>query len=286
MSSVCLSSDVSSHSVALLSGCVLRSAGQQRRDASALACSAPRWKWLGGHVVRTRWVVVLGVLAASVLVGCGDDDDTDDAAGPANAAADATGFCPTYVELSAGKPTAEEMRALADKAPQPAATALNDLADGLEADGDAYFQTEEAGELFTALGEAAAAECADSSLDVTAVDFGFQGMPTSVDAGLVGVNLTNEGNEFHEFVVFRKADAAGRSFDEILALGQQEAAGLLQEKGGTFAAPGGRGVGLIELGEPGEYMAVCFIPLGSTPESEGDGLPHFTEGMKAEFTVN
>lgn len=41
--------------------------------------------------------------------------------------------------------------------------------------------------------------------------------------------------------------------------------------------------------EPGDYAALCFIPTGSTmansDEPDGDGPPHFTQGMKTEFTV-
>ena len=36
---------------------------------------------------------------------------------------------------------------------------------------------------------------------------------------------------------------------------------------------------------PGEYVAVCFIPVGTMPDHEGTGPPHFVEGMKQEFTV-
>jgi hypothetical protein len=37
----------------------------------------------------------------------------------------------------------------------------------------------------------------------------------------------------------------------------------------------------------GSYAAVCFIPVGSVDEeTEADGPPHFTQGMKTEFTVS
>ena len=40
--------------------------------------------------------------------------------------------------------------------------------------------------------------------------------------------------------------------------------------------------------EAGEYIALCFIPVGTTgegPEGEGDGPPHFVEGQRSEFMV-
>ena len=62
---------------------------------------------------------------------------------------------------------------------------------------------------------------------------------------------------------------------------------------GAFAFPGSSDSRIIEL-EAGEYLAVCFIPVGLTPEvaeaaesggEEPQGPPHFTQGMRAEFTV-
>lgn len=35
------------------------------------------------------------------------------------------------------------------------------------------------------------------------------------------------------------------------------------------------------MGDPGSYIAVCFIPIGGGEE----GPPHFTGGMVAEFDV-
>jgi hypothetical protein len=34
--------------------------------------------------------------------------------------------------------------------------------------------------------------------------------------------------------------------------------------------------------EPGQYVAVCFIPVGGGE----DGPPHFTSGMLAEFEAS
>ncbi|MEJ7722307.1 MAG: hypothetical protein WKF58_18585 [Ilumatobacteraceae bacterium] len=58
--------------------------------------------------------------------------------------------------------------------------------------------------------------------------------------------------------------------------------------------PGETGHTVVDL-TAGDYLAICFIPVGTTPEKmsemegqEGppEGKPHFLEGMQLEFTVS
>jgi hypothetical protein len=43
--------------------------------------------------------------------------------------------------------------------------------------------------------------------------------------------------------------------------------------------------------DPGRYVAICFVPVGATPEALESGAPldeedsHFMHGMLAELTV-
>ena len=89
-------------------------------------------------------------------------------------------------------------------------------------------------------------------------------------------------------VVFRKNDDITESFDEIFGMEDQDAAeALVSSVGATFAPPGGDASGLYDLTESGEYVVVCFMPVGSTPDAEeSDGPPHFTQGMMAQFSVS
>jgi hypothetical protein len=130
----------------------------------------------------------------------------------------------------------------------------------------------------------------DTKVEVTATEYAFEGIPDEIDAGRVAVLLTNEGNEAHEIGLARKKDDVTESFDELLEMDQEEAETKIDFAGGAFAASSGdQGLAIADL-EPGEYVAACFIPVGTTMEGddmqEGDGPPHFTEGMKAEFTVS
>ena len=148
---------------------------------------------------------------------------------------------------------------------------------------------------------------------MTAQDYHFEGLPTSVPAGS-SLTLTNAGAELHEIILVRKNDGVTESFDELLALPEEEAFQKVTTAGVLFAAPGqSASMGIDATGAPapmesitlvdeGEYLAICFIPQGTTempdfsaeaPPSSGapaastapQGPPHFLLGMKQEFTV-
>lgn len=153
----------------------------------------------------------------------------------------------------------------------------------------------------TATTEGATAE----AVTVTLVDYGFQGLPDSVEAG-TKFSVTNSSTvEVHEFVALRFPDEEKRPVSEIAALPPEEAGKIFQGPPATVlvAAPGGaeqiQAVGDGTIAEAGRYAIVCFVPTGADPqeflkaveESTGGppqvegGPPHVTKGMFAELTV-
>jgi hypothetical protein len=145
-------------------------------------------------------------------------------------------------------------------------------------------------------------ESMGDTVDVVGVEFAYEGLPDTVEAG-TSFSFSNEGEELHEMVVFQIPEGEDRSVEELLQLSEEE---LGEAFGGepepvfvSMAEPGGEGLVVFPEGaeatvtEPGRYAAVCFIPVGTTemPEGEmegppeGEGPPHFTQGMHAEFTV-
>jgi hypothetical protein len=88
--------------------------------------------------------------------------------------------------------------------------------------------------------------------------------------------------------IVRKNDGVTESFEELLALPEEEAFTKVTSVGTGFAPPGESGYVLVDLA-PGEYLALCPLPVGwvdmSGPPPE-DAPPHFTEGMSNEFTVS
>lgn len=130
--------------------------------------------------------------------------------------------------------------------------------------------------------------CGWQRVDVTATEYAFEGVPATSEGGPTSFEFDNDGAELHEMVLLRKRDGVTESFEELLQLPQEEAMSKVEFAGVAFAAPGEQdGVNYVVTDlQPGEYAMVCFIPVGTTSEeSFGDGPPHFTQGMLAEFTV-
>lgn len=236
--------------------------------------------------------------AALLLLGataCGDDDD--------EATTDNAAFCDGLVEFngavtsidlgeesteddikSAGDELAAIYAPVAENAPDAVAEAAADLEDVLEqmqdGDGEA-FDSDETFATYSEIVSGGVETCGFETVDVSAVDYAFEGVPGSIPAGTVVFDLTNASEaEGHEMIVFSKADGVDLTFQEILELPEEESESLVEFATAAFAAPGESSTALAGL-EPGQYGMVCFIPVGGGE----DGPPHFTEGMFQEFTV-
>ncbi len=146
----------------------------------------------------------------------------------------------------------------------------------------------------------------DGVLEVTMVDFAYEGLPESVPAGTRLTVVNDSEAELHELLVFRLPDDETRSIEELIALPEEEANAVLGDAGPVavlLAPPGGEQIDAVgdgTLAEPGRYAVFCAIPTGVDPQAyldappteEGppevpgaDGPPHFTHGMFADLTV-
>lgn len=265
---------------------------------------------------------MVALAATLALAGCGDDDDeettaedTTETTAESAAGGDSDAFCKDLIDIQQSEPEIPEgtseadqqkieeqffkddflpqARRIRDAAPAEIKDDVTQIVSIFEEKGPGAFEDEEFSELNVSVNEFAVDECGASRVDVTAVDYAFQGLPATLDAGAIGFFFENEGKELHEMVLFRKNDGTTQSFDEIFSMDQAEAEKLVTAMGGSFAFPGKRDVRLAEL-EPGDYAVVCFVPVGLTPDKaqqaeqggeEPGGPPHFTQGMKAEFKV-
>jgi hypothetical protein len=277
---------------------------------------------------RTRPLTALALVAGLALsaAACGGDDDAaDTTTAPAATVAatdapatDAPATDASTTEPAGTMPTGEgdaaafcaaemqiEAAASTDGDPMPAveaalAAAPADVKPALEGvvaafstgDTESPAFTEPYGEMMSWMKD----NCGYSNLDVTTTEYAFAGIPDEVPAGPTIITMTNLGEEFHEVLLMRKNDGVTESFEEILALGEEESQSMVTFAGAAFGPPGAESHGVANL-NPGEYLAICFLPEGATPElmaqmegpesslPEGAGPPHFTHGMLFEFTV-
>ena len=130
------------------------------------------------------------------------------------------------------------------------------------------------------LGELLFEGCDGTRLEVTGVDYAFQGLPDEVDAGRVNLSFTDGGTEEHEIMVVKLNQGEDLTLDQVLALPPDEAFAHVMPVAVTWGAPGETSYTAMEL-EPGTYFALCNIPIGGGEE----GAPHHTAGMKQTFVV-
>lgn len=143
------------------------------------------------------------------------------------------------------------------------------------------------------------------TIDITAIDYAFEGVPESIEPGTKLTLANSSTTEVHELVALPIPADETRPAAEIVADG----AALGRLFGGgppaavIVAAPGSSMPGAVEgdgtLTEPGRYLLLCAIPTGADPEeymaaaaeSTGGpvevpgGPPHFAQGMVTEVTV-
>jgi hypothetical protein len=244
--------------------------------------------------LRPRRLIAISVCAGLVLAACGDDDDD----GAAAAAA-----CDPYVAITNsfnGEPDPATLTPLLDEldanAPEEIAGSVAVMTGAartaLETGDFASFETAEFGDAQSEVDPWMFENCDfDQTAEVTASEYEFEGVPEELEVGSAAFLLTNEGEEAHELAIMRKADGVTQSWDEILALPQEEGEALVVQVGGAFApGEGTQGVAFVDL-VPGDYVVTCFVPTGTSMTADGEvtegtGVPHFMGGMIDEFTVS
>jgi hypothetical protein len=205
-------------------------------------------------------VLVLGVAA------CGDDSDEETT--DTTVAAEATTTTAADDETTTTEAAAEG----GDEGEEGGdAPDVNPCAEG------------ESGELAPATPPAAGA----TEVAVSATEYRFDGLDAMSATGEYAVTLTNEGQELHELIVVRLADEE-TPLEELIASDEEPE---MTEIAFTFACPGATAdVTAANLDQPGRYVAVCFIPVGTTPETAPEdfetlGPPHAAQGMAQEFFI-
>jgi hypothetical protein len=273
------------------------------------------------HRRRRRGLAVPAAAVLTLTLGlaaCGDSEEDEDAAPSATTEAgsettaaeteDVSAFCDANIEAEATfasggpeGPDPAELQAAFEKVQENApAEIAGDVDQLISLTQEALSSAEQEGgpppeveQLDARIDEYLLANCGLPEVEVTGTEYEFQGIPETLDAGQTALAFTNEGGEEHEFILVRVNDDVTESIEELAALSDEEVFQKIRVVSFSSAVPGGTDHSFVDL-EPGRYGAVCFYPVGSTPEAiaaaeasgqEIDGPPHVTQGMFAEFTV-
>ncbi len=239
---------------------------------------------------KNHLLLAAGAAPLLLFSACGSDDN---ASATNDAACDAWFEADTAVidYLFTGQGDADSVNAALDGAIEEADPEIEQTIIDLKAEAQAQIENPELegsdetldlyGKTITWVGD----NCDVETLDVTAVDFRFEGVPDELSTGYHVVDFTNGGTENHEMFAFRIDDASIESVTDIFELPEEEVFSKITPVNAVYATPGSSDVVSWNLTEPGRYAVFCAISLGSVGDSEGDGPPHFTQGMVREFTV-
>ena len=114
-------------------------------------------------------------------------------------------------------------------------------------------------------------------VEVDLVDFAFEGLPASVDAG-TRLTITNSSeNELHKLSALPIPADEDRPVEELLALPGAELGAILRVRPATVLTAGPGGPQVDEVGDgtlnaPGRYVIICAVPDGLDPDEYLDAL--------------
>ena len=158
------------------------------------------------------------------------------------------------------------------------------LVDGLSAafEGDPEAMSSREFELsLDSVGGAMWAGCeAQSRVDVKGIDYGFEGLPAEVPAGMMALQFTNGSTtEPHELIILQRPPGDTTPIDDIAKMSPDEIMTDFPMVGVVFVeSPDTSATSFIDL-PTGSYIAICTIPVGGGET----GDPHASHGMIAEL---
>ena len=163
----------------------------------------------------------------------------------------------------------------------PGTVVVDSLSAAFDGDEEAMFSPEFV-EAFETVGDAMWAGCeAQSRPDVTGVDYGFEGLPSEVPAGLMALRFTNgtSSEEPHELIILQRPPGDTTPLDDIAGMSPEQIMEDFPMIGVVFVdSPEAASTSFIDL-PTGSYIAICTIPVGGGES----GDPHAAHGMIAEL---
>ncbi|CAN5751921.1 hypothetical protein BH24ACT5_BH24ACT5_21090 [soil metagenome] len=132
--------------------------------------------------------------------------------------------------------------------------------------------------------------CGFPNIDVLAREYSYGGLPTEMAAGPTVITFLNDGEEFHELLVLRRNEGVDDPVEDLLALPEEEVFSKFTFVGAMFTGPGTETYAVIDF-TPGDYVGLCFLPVGATPEmmeqmmSEEGPPPDGSAPMSSDMTM-
>ena len=128
--------------------------------------------------------------------------------------------------------------------------------------------------------------CGGQKNTVKAIDYAYDGLKPTFTVGQVHFKMQNTGKEVHEMQIARLKPGVNKTFAQILKLPLNEGDKYVEQVAGADPVPSGQSSYASADLVPGQYIAICFVPQGTTSlQKPGKGKPHFLLGMQKEFTV-
>ncbi len=127
--------------------------------------------------------------------------------------------------------------------------------------------------------------CTGAKATVKAVNYAYQGLPATLPAGTVRIEMENTSDEAHEIVVLNRKPGVTETYDQILALPEDQLEAKLDFVDATSANPG-ETVYMVANLPAGDLVFLCSFGKGTTDDDDPkEAEPHFTLGMKQEVKV-
>jgi hypothetical protein len=220
---------------------------------------------------------------------------------------DVTAFCDAALKadkavarLESGRPSQRTVQAVETALSAVESTAPPQIATQLQAivaatrgtiqGGPPAFEDPSFEQNFNALQEYRYNSCGYTQLDVTGIEYEFQGLPKTLPTGPVAIRFTDTGAELHELQIFRVKSKD--SVKKIIGLSEKEQRSKIEEVDTSFAVQGQTVYNIVDLSKAGRYGVVCHLPVGSTSEEAADEAEkenhpesHADEGMYATIRV-
>ena len=145
----------------------------------------------------------------------------------------------------------------------------------------------------SASASAATASPAARTVEVYAIDGGFQNPPIDPTPGTV-LTFRNLGTEAHEMVVIRRNDDATdkQTFEDLSKVQPADLMKFVTVVGALAADPGQVAEGQVEITQAGDYAIVDLLAKGTTtapaspdPMAIPTGVPNVVNGMWTTFTA-